>query len=53
MKEGREGGSKVGEEKFKVLYFGSKLMNNFHCLEESEACYKRPYSYKIPVDSLV
>lgn len=38
-------------EKNKVLYFGSKQINNFYSLRETGACYKRPYSYKIPVAS--
>lgn len=34
-----------------MLSFGSKQINDFYSLGEAGACYKRPYSHKIPVDS--
>lgn len=45
---GKKGG---GGKKFEVLYFGPEQINNFYSLGETGACYKRPYSYKIPVAS--
>lgn len=50
--EGAAFSLQVPKKKFKneVLYFGPKQINNFYSPEETEACYKRPYPYKIPVD---